>query len=235
MGTPQEVIVIGTQENTTDQNTNDPKVYEPWNYKIVLLLKKIGKKTMGYRWMHEQDAKYYDNINSKLAVVEMLLLAFLGTLSGGQFVYFMINSGLNQNPIVYIVLSVVQLVSIFAAAIVKGYRDVSKFENLRAEHNYVALKNAELNLDIQYQLSLNVKNREDDKSFLLHIIRKFNDILFLSPKIREKTKKHYLEESDDNDIFNPIMIDTAPTGTQIQNTPQSSELKYQIDRWLQHF
>ena len=39
---------------------NNPCDNGPWNYKILLLLRKIGKKTMGYRWMHEQDTQYYN-------------------------------------------------------------------------------------------------------------------------------------------------------------------------------
>ncbi|XWV25129.1 hypothetical protein QJ856_gp0647 [Tupanvirus deep ocean] len=240
-----------TQAKPID-NTNKPQDDdEPWNYKILLLLKKVGKKTMGYRWMHEQDAQYYDKMNTRFGTYEMLILAFLGTITGAGFVNFIAGTGLQDNKIVYIVITVTQLVTVFIAAIIKGYSNVNNYEKNKADHFLAALKNAELNLNIQYQLSLNIKDRDNDKLFLKNVVKNFNDILFLAPPIRESTKKRYMEESNDNDMFNPIIFDGDglqiivhdPTNetknnivlNQKTNIANDSKMKYQIDRWLQHF
>lgn len=48
----------GSHESQSSSKNVTDNQYDPWNYKIVLLLRKIGRKTTGYRWMHEQESKY---------------------------------------------------------------------------------------------------------------------------------------------------------------------------------
>ena len=249
---------INGADNVTDSqnNLNDD---EPWNYKILLLLKKIGKKTMGYRWMHEQESKYYDKIHNRISIIEMLMIAFLGTITGGGFINFVVNADIDDNKIVYIVITAIQLFMVFMVASIRGYRNVVKYEKKVIDHTNASNKNAELNLHIQYQLSLNIKDRDMDKVFLKNVIRSFNDILILSPNIRNSTKKKYLQESSDNDIFNPIFTEgdglniiinysqdnnNSPKKNVTTNTSEvpdvnsdniDSRINYQIDRWLQHF
>lgn len=236
-----------------DNNNNGDDNDSPWNYKILLLLRKVGKKTMGYRWMHEQELLYYDKVHTRFGIIEMLILAFLGTITGGGFINFIVGASLN-NKAVYIAITTIQLVTVFVAAVVKGYRNVKKYEKKMNDHFNAGLKNAELNLNIQYQLSLNIKDRENDKIFLKNVIRSFNDILLLSPYISEDTKARYLKESNDNDIFNPIITEgdglhivinydnnnnnynsSIKRNTRINNNNIDSQINYQIDRWLQHF
>lgn len=222
---------------------DEPNSNTPWNYKILLLLRKIGKKTMGYRWMHEQDTKYYTKLNDRYNIYERLILAFIATITGAGFVSFLSGANLQNNKTIYIVISIIQLVAIFFAAIIKEYRYVNNYEEYKNDHSMAAVKNAEINLDIQYQLSLNVQERDADKYFLSNIIKRFNDVLYQAPKIREETKKKYLEESEDNDMFNPIITDDNGILQIVvhdkdemkdkQNT--DSKMKYQIDRWLQNF
>ena len=218
----------------------------PWNYKILLLLKKIGKKTMGYRWMQEQESQYYEKINARFDILEMFILAFLGTVTGGGFINFVVSTDLENNKTVYIIITVIQLVTIFIAAIINGYNNVKDYEKKIIDHKNASIKNAELNLNIQYQLSLNVNDRETDKFYLRNTIKAFNDILVLSPTIRNETKKKYLEESNDNEIFNPIIVEgdginiviNYDNKNQDENTDKDnvdSQINYQIDRWLQHF
>ena len=93
-----------TSQNDTNDTTNidsnkQANNNDPWNYKILLLLRKIGKKTMGYRWMHEQESKYYNKIHNRITIIEMLMIAFLGTITGGGFVNFIVNSDFSGNKI----------------------------------------------------------------------------------------------------------------------------------------
>lgn len=231
------------KENYSNNASNENSDEKPWNYKILLLLKKIGKKTMGYRWMHEQDTKYYTAKNNRFNMYERLILAFLATITGGGFVSFIAGVDLTENRTVFIVLSIIELVTVFFAAIVKEYRYVNDYEKYKNDHSMAAVKNAEINLEIQYQLALDVNQRETDKYFLANIIKKFNDILYEAPKIRAETKDKYLEGSEDNEMFNPIITDNGmlqvvvhdAKDTDKTNINNDSRMKYQIDRWLQHF
>ena len=225
-----EIGPSNTQESVKEPNIT---ALGPWNYKILFLLQKIGKKTMGYRWMHEQDAIYYSQMDNRFSIYERLILAFLGTITGAGFVNFIAGNNKN-NTIIYIVITLIQLVTVFFAAIIKEYKNVKDYEKHKADHSLAAVKNAEINLDIQYQLALNVTDREIDRYFLGEVIKKFSNVLYLAPKIRDQTKKKYLAESEDNDMFNPIMIDNI-NQMFLNDSNNDSKLNYQIDRWLKNF
>lgn len=233
-------------DNSEKTETSETKnVDKPWNYKIILLLQKIGKKTMGYRWMHEQDTKYYEKMNTKFNIYERLILAFMGTITGAGFVNFIVDAGLSANRVIYIVITILQIITVFFAAIIKEYRHVNNYDKHKDDHSSAALKNAEINLDIQYQLALNIKDREEDRHFLSDTIKKFNDVLYLAPAIREETKKKYLAESEDNDMFNTIMsnqdgaievvVHNNDKINDKRNNVDEAKVNYQIDRWLKHF
>lgn len=230
-----ELITDKSQNEIIDNIAND----SPWNFKILLLLRKIGKKTMCYRWMHEQEAIYNESMDNKLHVAEMLTLAIIGTLTGSSFVTFLTTT--DNNGILYIVLSVAQLITLFISAVIKGYRSVEKFENRVTQHIQAASRIREINLDIQYQLSLNIKDRDVDKNFLKTTIKNFNDILLLAPSIRQATKNKYLEESKENDMFNPIITDADGelkimiNDDNVSDPPIDSQSTFQIDRWMRNF
>lgn len=224
---------------------------KPWNYKFLIFLRKIGKKTMGYRWMHDQEAQYNEDTNSKYTITEIIILSFIGIISGGELLGLIFNSGLGDNKIALIVLTCVQLVVLFGYSVIKGIRETSEFDKNVFQHNYASSKFGEINLSIQNQLTLNIKDRDTDKDFLKNIIKSFNDLLYIVPKIRKSIKDKYIEGSEDNDMFNPLITDengnikiVIHDGTTNLNDSKTksddvntldSKNKYQIDRWLQHF
>jgi hypothetical protein len=101
-------------------------------------------------------------------------------------------------------------------------------------------------------LSINIDDREKDRDFLKNTIKSFNDLLYLAPKIRIETKSEYIENSEENDVFNPITDnhgniqiviqhdehkpDQDKNNTQNQQVAKKVDLqsKYQFDRWLNH-
>jgi hypothetical protein len=214
-----------------------------WNDKIVFVLKKLGRKTMGYRWMHEKEAVYYDEMNTRYNIYETFLLALLGTITGAGLINFVIGAGIDNSKIVYIVLTIVQLVGITISVFIKEYRSISQYERSKNDHSYAAIKHGELNLNIQYQLALKLVDREPGNIFLRNSIKSFSDILYLSPPIRECTKKKCLEEYWDSDMFNPIIEENDDLQLVVvddRNNPRSivtqdPSMDYQITRWLQHF
>ncbi|MEM3061966.1 MAG: hypothetical protein QW303_00270, partial [Nitrososphaerota archaeon] len=169
-----------------------------------------------------------------LNLLEMFILAMLATITGASFINFLVGIGLDGNRILYIVLSLSQMAVVFLAGIIKGYRSVMKYEKLKSDHKYAALKNAEVNLSIQYQLSLNVRERTNDKIFLKRMIKYFNNILSLSPQIRESTRKRYLRQSEEDDIFNPN-VESGNSAETLDENQVNHKLNSEIDRWLQHF
>jgi len=225
---------------------------DPWNGRIVLFLIKIRKKTVAYRWMHDRETVKFENSLARYKWIDLIFLAFASVLTGGEFITLLFHTGLDSNEAALITISCVQLVIIFFYTIFKGMRENSEFEKNIFNHNYISSKFGELNLNIQNQLSINIDDREKDRDFLKNTIKSFNDLLYLAPKIRIETKSEYIENSEENDVFNPITDnhgniqiviqhdehkpDQDKNNTQNQQVAKKVDLqsKYQFDRWLNH-
>ena len=104
-----------TKNDNGDIMVDDDKTDGPWNYKIVMLLTKIGKRTMGYRWMHDQEAHHYDNRDTKVGVIELVIITFVTILTGAGFTNFLVATDLDNNKILYIILSAIIFIVTFAS------------------------------------------------------------------------------------------------------------------------
>ena len=81
----------------------------PWNYKIQLLLKKIGEKCMGYRWMHNKEQRYYENMDEKYTIIELILVSIITTVTGSEFVALFASSNLADHKTAIIIVTGIQL------------------------------------------------------------------------------------------------------------------------------
>ena len=202
---------------------HEPLGDEPWNYKILLLLIKIGKKTMGFRWMHDQESLSNEKSDTKYSIIELILLALLGSITSGEFIGLVSESGLHNNKVAMVVITSMEIILILVYSIIKGIREKSDFDKNKFQHNYAATKFGEINLNIQNQLSLSIRDRDQDKDFLKNIIKTFNDLMLTVPKISAKVKATYIESTKENDIYNPIIIDSSNALQSFIDKTKSSE------------
>ena len=237
-----EELVLNNHNNTNDDINIDNKRDGPWNYAIEMYLTKIGKRTMGYRWMHDHEAHYYDKRDTKVGVIELIIITFVTILTGAGFANFLVATDLDNNKTLYIILSAIIFIVTFSSIFIKGYRLLYKYDKRKFDHQTAALRNVNINLKIQSQLVLNINDRANDITFMNKIIKKYNDLMSFSPQIRESTKKKYLEKAEENDIFNPLTtVHNGAVQIIIQNDKEDTEnnsidskMKYQVDRYLQH-
>lgn len=214
-----------------------------WNYKIVLLLQKIGKKTMGYRWMHDQESKNNNDQDGRYMIADIVLKLINGLLTGSSMASLVSNPDIADNIIVLYILTALALIIELASGVITAIRESNNFADTAIKHNYAATKFSEINLDIQNQLSLNLKDRDTDKDFLKNIIKKYNDLIMIVPQISEEVKNTYIASSDENDIYNPIIvgdynnIQIIDKKEEIETNDTDRKVKsdYEINRWLQHF
>ncbi|QKF94129.1 hypothetical protein QKU48_gp0671 [Fadolivirus algeromassiliense] len=224
---------------------------QPWNYKIVLLLQKIGKKSMGYRWMHDQESQLNETKNLRFLIVEVVLLSIMGCLTGSQMIGLLASSGLSDDKTTQIVVSAITILFVLILAIIKGIRETSKFNDNAQRHTEAARKFSEISLDIQNQLSLNIDDRDTDKDFLNSIISKFNDTMSSAPKISQDVQNRLVEASEEHDVYNPLVIgdygniqivmdkenieDANQEEKDTEDDSYKKKSQYQVDRWLRHF
>lgn len=213
----------------------------PWNYKIILFLRKVGTKTMGYRWMHDYEATHYGKMDNIFNIVEIIILSILGLLTSGQLITLIVTSG-GEYKVAWIIITAFQLVLVLVYGIIKGIHDAEGYPELIFRNNYAALRFGGINLEIQNQLSLNLRDRDTDKVFLKNIIKTFNDIMYISPKLRRRTKQHYLKNSEEDDVFKQLDEDSTGNlklvvseSTAELEKENKNQKEYQVERWLKHF
>ncbi len=235
-----------------------------WNYKIRLMLKKLGEKSIGYKWMHDKDAQNDDENNKKYSIIEVVLLTILGALTGGEFLGLIFSAGLYFSRNFLIAVVSVQIVFIIACGSIKGYKDVNNFEESIWKHTYAGQKFNEIFLGIQEQFALNLNDRDTDKVFLKNIVKQYDDLMLISPQISKGTMKDYIKATENYDIYKPSIVggidtieividDNRPKTvamaninphqdrrmidnlTSNKNLQLESKLNYEIDRWLRHY
>lgn len=178
----------------------------PWNYGIQLMLKKIGEKAAGYKYMHKQDQFYMEKVNNRYWIVEIVLLAILGALTSGEFVGLLADTGLRSNIIGLIIITGLQVVFIAGSGVVKNLRENGQYPTLIWQHQYMSAKFNEINLEVQEQISLNLADRASDKDFLKSVIKTYNHLMETAPSIRETTIENYINGTNSYDIYRPLIV-----------------------------
>jgi len=156
--------------------------------------------------MHDQEAQNNENAEGKYLISEVALTALIDVLTGSTLVGLIYGIGQDTNVTLLICLTVTTLIVQLIQAVIKGIRETSGFQENSTKHNYAATKFSEINLDIQNQLSLNVEDRDTDTDFLKNIIRKFNDLILIVPKVSQEVKNKYIEAAEENDVYNTMLV-----------------------------
>ncbi|ARF10914.1 hypothetical protein Hokovirus_3_187 [Hokovirus HKV1] len=186
---------------TLDINDNDK-----WNWKIVTLFRNVGEKSLGYRWMHEQEAVYNDNVHYAFLIVEVILGAILGSLTSATLLIIIIKSNSTNSIIVSIVLNAFILVITFIFAIVYGIHQLNDYPETRRRHKYYASKYNTISTKIKRQLALPINKRKNDKDYAIKIEAMYNTCQFEEPQIRPKTAKRYLKIVNEGRITKPMNL-----------------------------
>jgi len=195
-------------QNTTPRrciiDTN--KGTSTWNYQTMLLLKKIGEKSIGYKWMHEKDYEHYDNKDGFYQRIEIILLAIIDVLASGGFVAFVSATDINNNRVAAIVILAIGLLLAIFLSIAKGLREKGEYPQKMFNNKWSALKFSEMYYSIQGQFTVPETKRVDGSQFLHEITKQFNDLMFTSQSIRKETVDAYLEATENSDIYKPILV-----------------------------
>lgn len=228
----------------------------PWNYHMQLLLKKIGERSMGYKWMHMKEQYHNEKVDTIFSRLELIILALLGGLTSGELVNLVSDGSSKNNGSLLITLTIIQLVLVVSYAIVKGLRDNGTYSMMVWRNQYASSKFNEINLEIQQQFGLKIEDRVVDTAFLSNIIRSYNNLMEGSPTISSKIQKQYIDATADMDITRPVFIgdfdqiqiiigddntqNAAKEGEEKSEDNESEKLyenknRYELERYLRNF
>lgn len=231
------------------QSSNVINLNEAWNIKIVMYLKTIGEKSMGYRWMHDQEMIHYVKWEKILRVLNVILLSLIVGLTGSQFIVSLSSDTDSKNKALYISLNLIIIVFVIIQGIVTGILDLKNYNQLIFDHRWTSVKFNEIYFDILSQLSLSVSKREKDEDYIRNKTKEFNDNIITAPPIRQSTIRRYSKESSDN-VNRPIQISgfdkievivdipcdyeehANKTSTEEIKNNLSEKINMEIDRWI---
>lgn len=241
---------LTSRENHTDHE-------EKWNYRMKLLLKKVGEKSMGYRWLHDKENEYYYNVDYTLSVTQLVLSSSIASLTSGTVIQLLGDNGETDTGRIVIILTIINLILSLLLTIVMGIRDQSDYKGRSNQHHKTSVDFSKISNSIAEQFSLRLKDREDDTKFLKEKIKEYDKIMQASPLVRRKTLDAYVDATKNKDIYKPAIVGdienidiendednrakeetdtltTATANTTKKNTNQS-KINYEITRWLQNF
>lgn len=205
----------GNNNNSKKNSPARADLSKERNIVLMTQLKKIGEKSIGYKWMHNYEKEYYEKNEGIYKIWEIILLAIIGTITGGEFVAFTsefakVLNAASTNILVTIIIfwgiNTLKLIISLIYAVVKGLKDSGDFPKKIYDHQYTCAKFNEIYMDIQNQFTLSVKNREIDSSFLQNKTKEFNELMQTAPKIRRSTINKYIKATENEDIYKPLLV-----------------------------
>lgn len=212
-----EKIALGADDIEHDEIINSDNLVGmndslgPWNKKMIMLLKNVGEKALGYRWMHDVDAAYYAVVDYKFAFVENIFLAILTTFTSGSIFIILFNTGIYTNVAAMAIINIIILLITLVYIMIKGAHEIGKYGDLVRAHKYSALKYHNVSSDIQEQLTLDVAKRDNDKQFITNVLKIFKVVQYEAPDIRIGTKNSYLSAIEQDKISKPINFNDFDT------------------------
>jgi hypothetical protein len=192
---------VNPKSNKSDLNPNVNDL-NSCDYGVQLMLKKIGEKSAGYKWMHKQEQFDLEKTNGRYQIIEIILLAILGALTSGEFIGLLADSGLRENNTGIIVISGIELFFLTIYSVVKSLRENGDYQTLTWQNKYMSSKFSEINMDIQEQISLKTSN----VPFLRQTIKLYNQLLENSTTIQQNTIQKYIEGTQDINIYKPLIM-----------------------------
>lgn len=248
---------IDINDNIKNNLINSNNINVQWNPKILIQLKKLGEKSMGFKWMHDQESLHYIKLNKIFTRLEVILLVCLGLITANEFITFLSNSGINNSKSGILIVSSIQLFLIFIFGIVKNLRDTGNYPNKIHSHRYDSMKFSEISTDIINQFAIPILERDNSTNFLQQKTKEYNELRFTMPPIRPITINKYIEATESHDIYKPILVGgvetidividkndnismnvTDPINTKKYKNNLNSDNeknKYIIERWLNNF
>lgn len=176
---------------------------KPWNYRIMLQLKTIGERSLGYKWMHNEELMYYAQRLKMLTILEIVLTTLHATSIAGSIVSLFNNTNIYA---LMIILTCIQTVLFICTNIIKTWKEAAEYPTKIYDHRWSCIKFGQIATQIQNQFCLHVSKRNNDENFLEYKSTDFDDALFGAPIIRSVTMKQYLDGTKDSNIIKPLSL-----------------------------
>jgi hypothetical protein len=259
MGDNSVVIDIDTAlNNTSNKLTDDSKdqikdqkkegTKRQWAYRTKLLLKSIGERSFGYQWLHEQEQIYYERLDQKFKIAQIIVIALTATVTSGSMIGLIADTGSRDNLTMIILISLAEMLLSLISAVLLGIREQSDYVKKSDNHRNAAFEFSKIYHSIQEQFAISHQHREDEIIFLKNMLKIYDDLRQKMPIIRQKTLDQYEEKTKNKDITKLDGIDEhdnidisseekdkKDNKTVMIPKSQTTKMAYELDRWMKKF
>jgi len=246
-----------TNKKTTKSKKRKNKkhfIEEPrnWNNRIKYLLQGIGYKSMGYRWLHSNEADFYEKRERYLAYFEMVVSVIIATMSSATILALLIDTGLKENINAQIALYGIEVALSIIVGVIAGYRQIADDTHRVVDHQHAADHFAEIYHEIQEQFSYKPEHRDEATGFLKYKRREYDNTVLNAPQIRKKAETEYsnlveqyglgisvnLQDVGEIEIYEDAIEtdeENNEDSTTNKNKKKNRKVVYEANRFLRNF
>ena len=177
---------------------------KPWNYQIMRQLKKIGEKSFGYKWMHNEEIIYYTDVLKYLTMAEIILTVIHGANIFGSIVTIFSTT---NKPLIA-AFTTAQAILFIIITILKTWKESAEYVNRIDSHRTAFIKFGQISTKIQNQFCIAVGKRDNDSNFLDYTTEGFASVVSSAPNIRVATLRRLLESTRDSNVSKPLSLES---------------------------
>jgi hypothetical protein len=223
-------------DNITNANNNQDKIVENedsqllnkidmmtinngWNDKNEKIIISLGENASSYKWMHERCASMYKLIHKIFSIVLILFSTGLSAES-------IIPNDPNNTAI-----SVLRRVFTYVITVLSVLQNFLNMEQLSEQHKSASMRYSELYHDIQKQMCLFRRDRDNATTYLSNALKKYDSLVVSGPSInsivlnqfKNTFKNAEISIPDIADRIQKIEIITEPNDFSSQSMNNSNE------------
>lgn len=192
----EEVHNTTMSEDTRTYTDNSPNVRDQhicenkWTIEICEIMRSYAFKSLGYCWIHLEDARFYYNINTVFNILILCLSAISAVGITGSIIFVKSNS-FEKEIVIFYIISVFAIVLNVIVALLKALQFGINLDIRIATHAEKASKFGDLYRKIISQFALEANDRMDAINFMNQITERFNELEREKPFLRQRTIKKW--------------------------------------------
>jgi hypothetical protein len=171
------------------------------NKKIISRLKRIGEKSIGYKWLHTEELHYYAIKYKFLWLIKITIFILLTSITSGNIIILIINNYKGN-----LALGIIEIVLLALQGFVEGIIKKGQYEKNVYKHKITANKYHDLYLDIQTILSIPINEKNKIDKYLIKKTKQYSNAYNNAPIIRTQTMKKYIKSTADIHIAKPLTL-----------------------------
>lgn len=164
-----------------------------WNDKNEILIVSIGENAAAYKWMHEKSNSKYLFYNKLLSIT---IIIFNTVLTTQTFIP-------NENEII----AISKKIFIYIVTLLSVVNNFLKYEELAANHLNAIKQFSEMYHDIQQQMCMYRKDRENASQYIKKVIKNYDTLIVTSPDINSSVLNEFKKKFKNSDISMPDIAD----------------------------